>query len=127
MENSHRGALNALLFFALAVLLSWLLLYTGIWALVAIAGIAAGVLTGIRYLPSFALGLAAGTIASLVWLFPAVAPGASGYVSAVGSLASIPGYLLLALSFIITALFVGSGGVLGSWARKSFYRGKKTG
>ena len=106
-------------------MLSWLLLYAGIWALAALAGMAAGILTGTRYLPSFALGAAAGAVCSLVWLYPALSPGASGYVNAVGALASIPGYLLLALSFIITALFVGSGGVLGSWARKSFHKQNK--
>lgn len=125
MKSLSEGALRALLFFAVAAVLSWLLLYTGTWALVAVAGIVAGILTGLKYLPSFAFGIAAGTISSLVWLFPALAPGASAYVNAVGYLASIPGYLLLALSLLITALFVGSGGVIGSWARNSIQKEKR--
>ena len=68
MKDSHKGALGALLFFAVASVLSWLLLYAGIWALAAVAGMAAGILTGTRYLPSFALGAAAGAVSFLVWL-----------------------------------------------------------
>lgn len=118
MTSRAKGAIAALVFFAVATLLSWLLLYTGIWALVVAAGVAAGILIGGKYLQSFALGIAGGVVSSVVWLFPALSPGASGYVNAIGALASIPGYLLLTMSLVITALFVGSGGVIGVWMRR---------
>ncbi len=109
--------LSGLLFFAIASVLAWALLFTDIWALVVLAGFAAGMFSGGRNLVVFPSGLAAGTVATAVWLMPLLTPGSAAYVNAVGALASIPGGLLVSLSFVFTALFVACGGILGTWAR----------
>lgn len=102
---------------AVSGVLAWLLLFTGIWATTAIAGVVAGALLEIRYTPAFVSCFAGGAAAALVWLQPLFDPGAGVYVAAIGALASIPGYLLVALSFIFTAMFVACGGLVGAWAR----------
>lgn len=113
----HRSLYAPLLLLPLSAALAWLTLYTGIWPLAIAAGAVAGVVTGGRYIAVFLSGMAGGAVASAIWLLPLLAPGAGRYVQSVGALASIPGELLVALTFIFTALYVGCGGVIGAWIR----------
>ena len=117
MRKSLKPAFNVLIAIALTGILAWLLLLTGIWAAAAVAGVVACALVELRYAPAFMSGLAGGAVAALVWLRPLFDPGAGAYVAAIGALASIPGYLLVSLSFIVTALLAACGGVIGVWAR----------
>ncbi len=110
----------------LSALLSWAAIYTGLWPLVIIAGIAAGTVTGVRYMLAFAGGFAGGIVSAFIWLTPLLTPGAAKYVADVGAIASIPGSLLVFLSFIITALYAAFGCVIGSWVRHYAIRNRLT-
>lgn len=127
----HSVLYRTLLLFSISALLCWLLLYTDIWLLAVLAGLAAGIAAGSRYSTAFGAGFAGGLAGTFPWMLPLLAPGASAYVGAVGSLASVPGYMLVALTFLESALFVACGGVIGvwfhGWLRRSRAAGRERG
>ena len=105
-------------FFALSAVIAWAALFSDVWPLVVVGGFAAGMLAGGRYPVVFVSGLFAGALAAFIWMSVLLTPGSGTYIVDIGALASIPGYLLVFMSFAFTALYVGCGGVLGTWARK---------
>lgn len=108
-----------LAFFALSAVIAWAALISDIWPLAVAGGFAAGMLVGGRYIAVFLSGLPAGAVAAFVWMSALLTPGSGAYVADIGALASIPGAVLVFLSFAFTSLYVGCGGVLGTWARKA--------
>ncbi len=107
-----------MVFFALSAVIAWAALFSNVWPLVVVGGFAAGMLAGGRYATVFVSGVSAGALAAFVWMSVLLTPGSGTYIGDIGALASMPGYMLVFLSFAFTALYVGCGGVLGTWARK---------
>lgn len=115
-----KESLRLLLIFIIALFLSYIFLYTGIWLLVILAGLISSVVFGKDYIRTLIISFLAGLISSLLFLSNYIVMGGSilkiSYYA--GEAAGIPGILFIIISLLLNGIYILIGSVIGIYIKK---------
>ncbi|MGC8567023.1 MAG: hypothetical protein ACP5I6_05810 [Caldisphaera sp.] len=116
-----RDIVRSLIIFIITAVLGYLLLYTGIWPIIIIAGIVSS-LIGERFTSTLISSFIGGIIASLLFLLNYLALG--GQVGKMayyaGAVAGFPGTTFLLFTFLISGIYCLLGSIIGIYIKKIF-------
>ena len=116
-----KGYIRLLLIFIATLVISFLLYYTGIWALAILAGFISAVMLSNSYSSGAAVSFLSGILSSLLFLFANYST-AGGPIFVVaydaGAIAGIPGYIFIVITLIVSGAYCATGNVIGTYFKK---------